>query len=565
MSVRYVGVWVQEDMMHRRFAPLLAMFLIATSLAFAQPVLSSGSPAVNSASYRIPGSSGAGVAQGSMFAVFGRGLGPSVVASATQFPLTTSLRGTSVTVTVGGVSAAALILFTYQTQVNAVLPSTTPVGNGTITVTYNGQTSAPAPIQVVASAFGFYTFDSSGWGQAIALNLSGQQNTIIQTFHPGDWGSLWGTGLGAIASSDAVAPPVGDLPGEIRVYVGNTAATVNYHGRAGCCSGLDQINFQIPAGVQGCHVPIAVQAGGTLSNVATIAVSASGQTCSDSVMGQDLVNKLASGQNATFGYVRLENLNAPFDPSQAYRANMDFGFATFSRYTPQTAGLAEYGVSSGYCVAVDSSNWRSVRGYPTLVDSSLAQLDTGLALTLQGQGTMPISQTYLAGYYFGQLNATVPRFLWSGLSYSVSGAGGKDIGAFSATETTSIPSVDFTNIGRSQSLSRSADLVVQWSGGDPGMQNGQVTIGGYSYRNSNADNWAMFQCTAPLSAKTLTIPGWILAALPPSGTGQNGTLTYPLGWIWIGQYSNPVTFQAPGLDRGIYTDVFFNGVGVYFQ
>ena len=550
--------------MFGRFAQLVAIVPIASSLALAQPVLGSGSPAVNSASYRIPGSSGSGIAQGSMFAVFGTGLGPSTFVRATQFPLQTTLGGTSVMVTVGGTATAALILFASQTQVNAVLPSTTPVGSGTITVTYNGQTSAPAPIQVVGSAFGIYTFDSSGWGQAIATNLSGQLNTIIQTFHPGDWGVLWGTGLGAITSSDAFPPPVGDVPGEIRVYVGNTTATVNYHGRSSCCSGLDQINFQIPAGVQGCHVPIAVQAGGTLSNVATIAVSTSGQTCSDSVMGQDLVNKLASGQSATFGYVRLENMNAPFDPGLAYRANMDLALATFSRYTPQTAGLAEYGVSSGYCIAVDRSNWRNVRSYPTLTDSSAAQLDAGAALTLVGQGSRSVPQTYPAGYYFAQLDPTGSRFLWSVVSYSVSG-GGTDVGAFSATETTSIPGVEFTNISRGQSLPRSGDLTVQWSGGDPGMQNGQVTIGGYSYRNPNYDNWAIFQCTAPVSAKQFTIPGWILATLPPSGTGQNGTTIYPLGWIWIGQYNNPVTFQAQGLDRGIYTDVFFNGLGVYFQ
>jgi hypothetical protein len=419
----------------------------------------------------------------------------------------------------------------------------------------------------VGSAFGIYTFNSSGWGQAIALNLSGQQNSIIQTLHPGDWGSLWGTGLGAIGSSDAVAPPVGDVPGDIRVYVGNTAATVNYHGRAGCCSGLDQINFQIPAGVQGCHVPIAVQAGGTLSNVATVAVSASGQTCNDSIMGQALVDKLASGQNVTFGYVRLENNNSPFDPTQAYRSNSDYAFATFSGYTPQTAGWAQYSVSSGYCVAVDCSHGCQVNSYSgSIPDSSAAQISVGSALTVQGQGTLSVPQAWSGGgYYAAVLNATIPRFLWSGLSNTVSATGGATIGAFSATEMTSTPSTEFTNVDRSQNLSRSSDLTVKWSGGDPALQNGQVTIGGYSISSPAHENIALFECTAPLSAKQFTIPGWILGTLPPSGSGQSGSVTYPLGWIWIGQYNTPVTFQATGLDRGILTDVFFNGIGVYFQ
>ncbi len=298
------------------------------------------------------------------------------------------------TVTVNGTSTAALILLAYGWQVNAILPSTTPIGSGTVTVSYNGQTSASAPIQVVGSAFGIYTFNSGGSGQAVATNGNDQSNTIIQTFHPGDLGVLWGTGLGAIASSDAQPPTAGDLPGEIKVYVGNSTATVLYHGRSGF-SGLDQINFQIPAGVQGCYVPIAVQSGGTLSNVATLAVSASGQTCSDSIMGQDLVDKLASGQNAAFGYVRLGNSNMPFDPGLAARSSMDYAAATFSSYTPQTAGLADYGVSSGYCIVVDCSGGCAAKGFSgTLFDSSPAQLDAGSALTLDGQGINTVPQVW---------------------------------------------------------------------------------------------------------------------------------------------------------------------------
>lgn len=312
-------------------------------------------------------------------------------------------------------------------------------------------------------------------------------------------------------------------------------------------------------------MPIAVQSGGTLSNVATIAVSASGQTCSDSVMGQDLINKLASGQNVSFGYVRLEDSNALFAPGLTLRASLDAAMAKFSSYTPQTAGLAEYGVSFGYCVAVDCSRGCAVNTVNlTLADSSPAQLDAGPALTLDGQGTRPVPQLY-AGYYGAQLNATTPRVLYSGLSYSVSGAAGKSVGAFSATDITSTRGVGFTNISPSQILPRSGDLTVQWSDADPAMQNGQVTIGAYSFDNGNYDHFAMFQCTAPAAAKSFTVPGWILSTLPASGTGQNGTLTYPLGWIWIGQYNNPVTFQAPGLDRGILTDVFFSGTGVYFK
>jgi hypothetical protein len=39
----------------------------------------------------------------------------------------------------------------------------------------------------------------------------------------------------------------------------------------------------------------------------------------------------------------------------------------------------------------------------------------------------------------------------------------------------------------------------------------------------------------------------------------------PLGFVFIGQYNNPVPFQATGVDRGILTDVFFSGSGVLFE
>jgi hypothetical protein len=204
-------------------------------------------------------------------------------------------------------------------------------------------------------------------------------------------------------------------------------------------------------------------------------------------------------------------------------------------------------------------------GSGTLSDSSPAQLDAGAALNLDGQGTQPVPQSYYQGYY-GAVLSSRARILYSGFPYTISGAGGKGVGAFTATETTGTRDVAFTNLDRSQAVPRSADLTVKWDGSDPAKQNGQVTIGGFSYDSPTFNNHvAMFQCTAPAAAKSFTIPSWILSTLPASATLQVGSATVPLGFLYIGQYSNPVTFQAPGLDRGIFTDVFFGGTGVFFQ
>jgi hypothetical protein len=72
-------------------------------------------------------------------------------------------------------------------------------------------------------------------------------------------------------------------------------------------------------------------------------------------------------------------------------------------------------------------------------------------------------------------------------------------------------------------------------------------------------------CTAALSAKSFTIPKWVLSTMPASATAYIGIAPYPIGYIWIGQFNNPVTFQASGLDKGILMDEFFNGYPVGYK
>ena len=555
--------------MDKRFARLLAVSLLSTVAGLAQPVINL---ATSTAVARGTGLPGSGIAQGSIFSIYGTGLGPSQGVGA-SFPLPTTLggtSGTSVAVTVGGTQVSAIMLYAGTNQINAILPSPTPVGSGTFTVTYNGQTSAPAAIQVVASTFGIYTFGEQGNGQAIATDLSYNVNTIIHTFHPGDYVTLWGTGLGAINASDADYAPVGNV-GSVTVYVGNAAASnVLYWGRAPDFAGLDQIDFQIPQGVTGCYVPVAVQTGGVpgnIGNFTTIAVSDSGSTCSDSAMGQDLVNDLAAGQTVDFGYIRLESWVAQYISGSAGTGSSDYGFATFSEYTPSSAGLAEYGVSSGYCEAVDCSVYcGTVLGYTTnLADDSPAQLDAGAALSVEYP---VVSLTQLqtgAGIYYGYLS-NAGRYLFSDFTYPVVGTGGAVVGAFTATDITGGATAFLTGINNAQTVPLSADLSLEWTGGDATLQNGQITIYAQSLNQTGpSSQFAFVQCTAPLAAQKFTIPGWVLAALPVSGTGGTEPYTYPEGWIQVGQYNKPVTFSAPGLTKGIITDIFYNGKGVYFK
>jgi uncharacterized protein (TIGR03437 family) len=540
--------------MARRCANFL-FALLAASCAFAQPVINSGS-VLNSASYLSQGLPGSGIAQGSIFTIKGNGLGPGTMVQS-GLPLPTSLAGTSVKVTVGTQSVDALILMTLSYQVNALLPSTTPTGSGSVTVTYNGKTSAPEPVRIVSTSFATYTFNSGGSGQAIATGLDYTVNTIIKTFHPGDWVILWGTGLGPINGDDSNKPPVGNIGGPT-VHVGNASLSPYYAGRSAEYPGLDQVAFQIPSGIQGCYVPVAVETNGVVGGTATIAVSTSGQTCSDSILGQDLIDRLAAGGAVSFGLARLHATLLRSGGILMGPILSDHVSATFSEFTPPAAGLASYGVSQGYCLTTNNP------------DASPAQLDAGASIKVQGTSplnsisTMTVPQLYGGNYFAAFVVSLGNPFDISYYQYAVSGAGGTKIGAFSVTDNTWFPSVVLSGIAPAQTIPVAGDLTVTWTGGSS-MQDSQVSIGGVSWTTASQNIGGYFICTAPLSAQSFTIPKWVLSTLPPSGTGSILSSTFPLGLLWIGQPNKPVNFQATGLDKGILVQEYVNGYPVSFQ
>src|SRR5580704_17251174 len=114
----------------------LIPFLLAIA-ASAAPAIKSGG-VVNAATNIPLAASGAGIAQGSYFAVYGTGLGPDTFASA-SVPYPATLGGASVTITPSsGAAVQAFLTYAQAGQINAILPSTTPLGSSTVTVTYHG-------------------------------------------------------------------------------------------------------------------------------------------------------------------------------------------------------------------------------------------------------------------------------------------------------------------------------------------------------------------------------------------------------------------------------------------
>src|SRR5258708_7374535 len=214
---------------------LLGIALVLISSAFGQPVIGG---IVSNASYAQAPNDSSGqpignnlIAQGSIFAVFGSGMGPATLTYA-ALPLPTSLpdaNGTSISVTGGGKAVNAYMVYTSGGQLAAILPSTAPIGAATVTVTYAGKTSAPATITVVKSQLGIFTANAQGSGPAAAQH-GGDSSPISLTAaaQPGEVIVIYGTGLGAIAGVDNVPPAALQLGSNLTLPVSSKAIPPHY-------------------------------------------------------------------------------------------------------------------------------------------------------------------------------------------------------------------------------------------------------------------------------------------------------------------------------------------------
>jgi uncharacterized protein (TIGR03437 family) len=504
------------------------------------------SQVANAASYNPAGLPNGPIAQGAIFVIKGSNLGPAAISIAAAAFQKTTLSGTSVSVTVGGATVSPLMYYTSAGQLAALLPSNTPTGTGTVTVTYNNQTGPAAPIAVTQNNLGIFTVSSDGTGAGIvtypdyslvsatkAANCGGVYTTCGAA-NPGDTLILWGTGFGAVNGNDADSVGLGvNQPGvPLTVWLGAVQAPVLYQGRSGCCIGEDQIVFTVPATVAtGCAVPLVVQMGNLVSNSVVMPVAAAGSracTPSNPTLTAASVQQLSGSAPLSFGTVNLMR-------QDNYPGFQDVFKASFGRTTVIPA-LQPFAASyldiapPGTCMAF------------TTTDPGLSQpfagetsLDAGAQLTITGPGGAK-SIAGGGGSYKGLLSGS-GAYLVPG-TYTVTGAGGANVPAFTATMTIpqmpvmTSPPPDSVN---PTAVTRSSGMTITWSGGSP---NGFVEISGSNATNNTFSAGASFQCTASTAAGTLTVPAYVLLALPAGN----------FGGISFEPAAAPGTFQAQGLN-----------------
>ena len=537
-----------------RVCGLLLLFAV---LGAAQPSISN---VVNSASGITQGLPNGAIAQGAIFLVTGSGLGPSsIVFDSTPFQ-DTSVGGTSVSITVNSTTVTTPMYYSLATQVAALLPSNTPTGTGTVTVTYNGQTSATAPITVVQNNPGIFTASQNGQGVAIvtypdggivspfkAANCAGVY-TFCGAANPGDIVTLWATGLGPVSGNETAGAGLGvnmeSIP--LVLWLGGVQAQVTYRGRSGYV-GLDQINFIVPSGgPTGCAVPLALQVGNMVSNYTVIPVANTSRTCTPSnpVLAGVAQNLIANTGPISYGQIVLKRQLASASSGLQYA---DVGQASFAQITVSAQIqplLLSYLDSEplGTCLVANSLS--PPNALPTL---TTAGIDAG-RISVSGPAGLQVMAEHLG---FGQATQYVATFsqsgtYFSGGQYTVTGAGGSPGGTstggftvkFTITQTPSWTSQEQFTI--SSGITRANGATINWN--NP-SSNYYVEIDGTASTDNTFTTGAVFSCVVPASAGTFTIPPSVLQALPATVYSE----------ISFKPTLNPVPFTADGLNLGSVT------------
>jgi uncharacterized protein (TIGR03437 family) len=520
---------------------LLAVALI-TPLAGQSPPYLFYRGVYNAASFTPPGLPGAAIAQGSIFTLFGRNLGPATPATAT-FPLNPTLAGTGLEVCLASVCQPVFPLFVSASQINALLPSNAPTGRVTLRARVNGVNSNWLTIDTVPASPGLFSINAAGFGPGIVQNFTSPTDAPINSLgnvaEPGQTLVLYGTGLGPISTPDNQPAPAGNV-GTVEVLLGAQVLTPAYAGRTPGFAGLDQVNFTIPANAPaGCYVPLRIRSNRAVtSNTVTIAIgSRRGQRCADA--HNPLSAPISLGQRIAavlpqrwFNDVDVDPF-APFNFSQEWLmarigqpAPNDFAFSPFSLPPPGACGAY---TQSGNLLKGDLR-------FPVIPDSTSA-----LRLRLSGARIFELDSTpadifsHVANLTYGLTSLVQHFFTTPTAALAAPGLEGQ------------LPApapLTLLNPNSLRALSRQQTLTLNWSGATPSDQP-VIALAAYDEAHNAT---ALLACLALPGQNTFQIPAALLQTLPHTPRASSNYFAI----LALGRFpTSPAALNAPGFDLSL--------------
>jgi len=527
-----------------------------------------------------PGAPTYGIAQGSLFVIYGSNLASGNNIPKTPIPLQTSLSGTSITYQDSS-SAMLNIGMYYVTpgQIAAVMPSTAKTGAGTLTVNAPNSQTISVPLNVVDSAIGIDTIGGTGFGQGVATDKFGKLFGYNYSAIPGQKMIFWGSGVGADTANGndySISHQDNLYPNKIamKAYVGGVEANIDYAGRS-TFPGVDQIIVTVPPGVAaavaaaakrhaqpysvsnevtyGCNVSVVFVSGAnsTPSNAVSSPINSTPDPCEDAnglLSGND-ITALSGQGDVSLGYISIEQSVSqqltttasaavpalrprPFGlgPRAVPTTASQMGTASFNKY--KGSDLKRYAayeqVTLGGCIVIVEAE--STTGITDPVQPTGLRAGTITSKDKAGTAETWQAAPTLTGFYFddfpsGYINT-------AGDAITVTATAGPDIGAIDPVVTFQSPLFSWNEVTSITSVTRSQGVTTTWKGAVPGTD--VVIIGG----SSNGHVAGVFICYAPAEAETFTVESYITEQMPQ---GQ--------GDLILINDTVPVPFTASGLTR----------------
>jgi len=482
--------------------------------------------------------------EGSVATIFGVNLA-AATASAQSVPLPTQFKGTSVSV----YGIAAPLFYVSPAQINFQWPSSPGNTPGIVVTTAAGASDVYTGVEDGGALYagGIFTQNASGCGPAAVLNVSADGSTSLNSptnsAAPGDYISIYGTGMGSIAHPPPVGAPAPFSP----LYEENPGSDpvfdflwgvdgAFWEGLAPGFIGLDQANFRIPPAVrEGCAVPLQLLSTG-ISAPVTISIAAARGKCADPA-------------SQGYGQVTWQKTVTTSEPYQVVESDtLTVSLqASPGRQAPTVTSYAQVGQLQGaqtYFGALCA-----IPGYRSLGAGTVTAQAPGLApvaaeavpfkpgtVITGGCGQCPIGPVQ-SGQASGLAvyQASLPTGAIQPGDFTVSAGGGSDVGPFQSTVQIGAPIQVLANWAATV-LNLNQPFTITWLGGDP---NAWVTA--KLVFNGPGISWYPYASMAPVSAGSIVLG-------PPYFIGGNGDLE-----LVIEEEPDPSTassFSAPGLSLG---------------
>jgi uncharacterized protein (TIGR03437 family) len=493
-----------------------------------------------------------GIARSGLLAILGDQLGPDVEVAAAGSAVP-NLAGVSVSLSTSTQSFALALTSAGRKRVVALIPREAPAGQATVTVSYGGDTSSPASVNIVDATFGIATRLETGYGPAFASNLTGDTatlNSLLNPAKPGQQVMLYGTGLGVTGQ-----PPI--------VFIGNFQAGVIDFGPAGCCEGVDQIQIVIPPGIEGCYVPVTVQIGNTMSNFVSMAIATGDGACSDPLsFTREELERIRDRETVRVGAIKV--IRHSGDEVQA--KFVEYGQEAFLQ-SVSIFGMPPYGTCT-----VNINRQLSIFTEPgsEMDDRRLSDprglvsrlLDAGPRLQMKNTAAVPtgrfdpviISPMFSngAGAYYGvpmdPFRPRIEEVLYVG-SLQVTGPGGQDVAAFEADQK-------FPTVVEYPATLWAGMVTDNWVPGEPSpellwSEGAGLPVRGEKYSEIEfITGGQVMLCAVPPGTSRFQVPAFVtlaIALVRPDGSAY----IEPRGPV-VGFAYPPAHFSADGIDIGIF-------------